>query len=81
MLTDKHWSVAVLVAPVVVTDAARLVWAASGQVPVWPAALVTPATVTLQLTVPLVMARPVSPLKTRVPLLKAPLAGPEQPAL
>ena len=69
LLTVKHWSVDVLVAPVVVTLAVKLVCAACGQVPVCPATLVTPATVTVQLAVPLLMARPVRPLRTLVPLL------------
>ena len=69
LLTVRHWSIEVLVAPVVVTLAVRLVCAASGQLPVCPATLVTPATVTVQVVVPLVMARPVRPERTLVPLL------------
>ena len=65
----RHWLVAVLVALVVVTLAAKLVWAACGQVPVWPAVLVRPAKVTVQLAVALAMAKVVKPLMTLVPLL------------
>ena len=69
LLTVRHWSVEVLVAPVVVTLAVRLVWAAIGQLPVCPGVLVTPATVTVQVVVPLVMAKPVRPLRTLLPPL------------
>ena len=82
--TTKHWSVLVLVAPVVVTLALRLVNAAGLPAQLllsWPAALVSPATVTVQLAVPLVIAIVVKPLKTRVPLLYAAVAGPLHPAL
>ena len=69
LVTVRHWSTAVLVALVAVTLAPRLVCAATGQVPVCPAVLLRPATVTVQLTVPLAIARPVSPLRIRLPLL------------
>ena len=54
---------------VVVTEVARLVCAAIGQVPVCPMVLVKPASVTEQLVVPMAMAMPVKPLNTLVPLL------------
>ena len=69
LVTVKHWLVAVLVAFVVVTLAARLVWAACGQVPVVPAVLVKPAKVTVQLAVAFAMARVVRPEITPVPAL------------
>ncbi len=56
--------------PVVVTFAPRLVKAAGLPAQLaftWVAWLVTPATVTVQLAVPAVMLRPVSPESTRVP--------------
>ena len=67
LFTDRHWSAPPGVALVAVTLAARLVCAACGQVPVWPAALVRPLKVTLQLAVPLLIATVVRPLMTRVP--------------
>src|SRR6185295_7742982 len=45
-----------------------------------PAALVRPATVTVHEAVPAVMAMPVKPFSSPVPLLYAAVAGPEQPA-
>ncbi len=55
--------------PVVATEAARLVKAAGLPAQLaftCPAWLVTPATVTVQLAVPAVIARPESPESTRV---------------
>ena len=69
LVTLRHWLVAVLVALVVVTLAAKLVWAACGQVPVVPAVLVKPASVTLQVAVALAMAKVVRPEMTPVPAL------------
>ena len=69
MVTLKHWSVDVLLALVVVTLAAKLVWLACGQVPAVPAVLVRPAKVTLQVAVALAMAMAVRPEMTRLPLL------------
>jgi hypothetical protein len=81
-VTTRHWSAEAFVAPAVVTDAVRFVNAAAGHVGfTCEAAFVTPATVTVQLTVPEAIASPVTPESTRVPLLYAALAGPEQPAL
>jgi hypothetical protein len=66
--TTRHWSVPPGVALVAVTLAARLVKAAAGQLAfTWPAWLVTPETVTVQLAVPAVIAMPESPESTRVP--------------
>ena len=79
-VTLKHRSIEVLVAPVVVTLAPRLVCGACGQVPVCPAVLVTPDTVTVQLAVPLLIATPVRPESTRVPAVYTAAAGPLQPA-
>src|SRR5438874_1364921 len=64
VFTTRHWSVEVLVALVVVTDADRFVKAAG--LPeqlelVCVAVLVRPAIVTVQLAVPAVMATVVSP--------------------
>ena len=81
LVTVKHWSALALVALVVVTLANKLVCAACGHVPVCPAVLVKPASVTVQDAVPFVMAIGVKPLMTRVPALYAALAGPLQPAL
>ena len=58
-----------VVALVAVMLVCKLVWAACGQVPVVPAVLVTPAKVTVQLTVALAMAKVVKPLMTPVPAL------------
>jgi hypothetical protein len=70
VVTTRHWSVEALVAPAAVTDAERFVNAAAGQDGLtWVAAFVRPATVTVQLTVPEAIARPVSPESTRVPAL------------
>ena len=68
-LTLKQALLPPTIALVAVMLATRLVWLACGQVPVMPTALVRPATVTVQLVVPLVMARPVKPLRTRLPVL------------
>jgi hypothetical protein len=82
-VTTRHWSVEVLVAAVVVTEADRFVKAAGLPTQLalvcvgW---LVRPETVTVQLAVPAVMARPVNPESTRVPALYAAFDGPEQPA-
>ena len=65
-VTETHWFAEVLVAFVVVTLAARFVNAATGHVPACPGSLVRPESVTVQLAVPEVMARPVTPLSTRV---------------
>src|SRR4029077_11821143 len=46
----------------------------------WVAALVRPATVTVQLAVPLAIATPVRPESTRVPAVYVAVAGPEHPA-
>ena len=67
LVTVKQASAPPVVAFVAVMLACRLVWAACGQVPFTPDAFVKPASVTVQLAVPLVMARPVRPLMTRVP--------------
>ena len=77
----KHWSLPPIDAPVDVTLANKLVCAACGHVPVVPAALVSPATVAVQLIVALAMASVVKPLMILVPTLYAALAGPLQPAL
>ena len=69
LVTLKHWSVDVLLALVVVTLAAKLVWLACGQAPAVPAVLVRPAKVTLQVAVALAMATAVRPEMTRLPLL------------
>jgi hypothetical protein len=67
-VTTRHASPALTVAPAAVTDAARFVNAAAGHVAfTCEAALVSPATVTVQLTVPEAIAIPVSPESTRVP--------------
>ena len=82
-VTTRHWSVEAFVAPAVVTDAVRFVNAAGRPTQlafVCVAAFVSPATVTVQLTVPEAIASPVSPESTRVPPLYAALAGPEHPA-
>jgi hypothetical protein len=71
-VTTRHWSVEALVAPAVVTDAERFVKAAGLPTQlafVCVAAFVSPATVTVHEAVPEVMATPVSPESTRVPLL------------
>jgi hypothetical protein len=81
--TTRHWSLEAFVATPVVTLAARFVNAAGLPTQlafVCPAAFVTPATVTVQLTVPELIARPVSPESTRVPPVYTAVAGPEQPA-
>ena len=67
--TTRHWSVEVLVALAVVTEADALVKAAGlpeQLVLVCVAALVSPETVTVQLVVPAVIAIPVRPERTRV---------------
>ena len=69
VLTVKQALAPPVVALVAVMLACRLVCAACGQVPFWPGVLVKPAKVAVQLVVPLVMARPVRPLMTRVPAL------------
>jgi len=80
--TTRHWSVEALVAAVVVTFTAMLVKAAglpaqlAFTIEAW---LVRPETVTVQLAVPAVIAMPERPDRTRVPLLYAAVAGPEQP--
>ncbi len=82
-LTTRHWSAELFAARVALTFAARLVNAAGlpAQLAlVWVAWFVTPATVTVQLAVPPVIAMPVSPESTRVPAVYAAVAGPEQPA-
>src|SRR5262245_21465219 len=69
-VTTRQTSVDVLFAPVVVTEAEAFVNAAGfvAQEPLtWPVWFVRPATVTVQLAVPAVMARPVRPERTRVP--------------
>src|ERR1700687_470018 len=71
-VTTRHWSLEVLVAAVVVTEAERLVNAAG-----LPAQLafvcvgwfVRPETVIVQLAVPAVIATPMRPESTRVPAL------------
>jgi hypothetical protein len=71
-VTTRHWFVEAFVTPPTVTDAARFVNAAgfaAHDAFVCVAAFVTPATVTVQLAVPEVIARPVSPESTRVPAL------------
>ena len=67
--TLKHASPPVMATLVAVTLACRLVRLACGQVPVTPVALVSPATVMVQLAVPLVTAMAFSPERTRVPVL------------
>src|SRR6185312_15433 len=80
-VTTRHWSVAMLLAPIVVTLAAALVKAAAGQDAfTCVAALVSPETVTVQLAVPLVIAMPVRPESTRVPAVYVAVVGPEHPA-
>ena len=80
-VTTTHWSVETLLAAVVVTLAPALVKAALGQLAfTCAAALVRPATVTVQLAVPLVIAMPERPESTRVPAVYVAVAGPEQPA-
>ena len=66
--TLKHWSLPATVALVAVTLAIRLVCAAIGQVPVWPAALVSPATSMLQEVVPAPRLMPLM-ANARVPML------------
>jgi len=69
-VTTRHWSVDVLVALDVVTDVARFVNAAAGHVAfTCEAALVSPATVTVQEAVPEAIAMPVSPESARAPAL------------
>jgi hypothetical protein len=80
-VTTTHWSVPAGVAFVAVTLAARLVKAAAGQLAfTWVATLVRPETVTVQLAVPLAIAMPVRPERTRVPAAYVAGLGPEQPA-
>jgi hypothetical protein len=70
MFTTRHWSVAALVALVVVTLAEVFVNPAGLPTQlafVCVAWFVSPEIVTVQLAVPAVIARPVSPDKTRVP--------------
>ena len=67
LVTVKQASAPAVVALVAVMLACRLVWATCGQVPFTPDALVSPASVTVQLAVPLVMASVVKPLMTLVP--------------
>ena len=81
LVTVRQASAPPVVAFVAVMLACRLVWAACGQVPFTPDALVSPASVTVQLAVPLVIARLVRPLITREPVLYTAVAGPLQPAL
>ena len=83
VFTTRQTLPAVTVALVVVTLAERLVNAAGGPTQLAftaVARLVRPATVTVQLAVPAVIAMPVRPERTRVPTLYAAAAGPEQPA-
>jgi hypothetical protein len=71
-VTTRHASPAPTVAPAAVTFAARFVNAAGRPTQlafVCVAAFVTPATVTVQLAVPELIASPVSPVSTRVPPL------------
>ena len=71
-VTTRHWSADAFVAPAAVTDAARFVKAAGLPTQlalVCVAALVRPATVTVQLAVPEAIAMPVNPESTRVPPL------------
>ncbi len=70
--TTRHWSAEMLFAPVAATFEARLVKAAGlpAQLALTCVAwLVTPATVTVQLVVPAVIAMPPRPESTRVPAL------------
>jgi hypothetical protein len=82
-VTTRHWFVDALVAPAVVTFAARFVKAAGLPAQLaftCVAALVSPETVTVQLAVPLAIAMPVRPESTWVPAVYVAGVGPEQPA-
>jgi len=80
-LTTRHWSVTALVT--LTSDPMALapfVNAAAGHDAfTCEVALVSPATVIVQVAVPPVTARPLI-VRTRVPATYAPVAGPEQPA-
>src|SRR5436305_1897622 len=83
VFTTRHWSVDVLVAFVVVTEAERFVNAAGLPLQLelaWVAVLVRPAIVTVQLVVVAVIATVVRPESTRLTVLYAAFAAPEQPA-
>ena len=67
--TTRHWLVDVFVNPVTVTEDARFVNAEGFPMQLllaWPLAFVRPATVTLQLDVPDVIAMPVRPDNTKL---------------